>query len=154
MNPRYDTGKGGLWQRPFPGVRTCDSVTAVFVPIDENVAQVIVQAKLEQGIAGAGNRPAVLVVMIHNESMSLGAVPEFLVVICTASGAVLDAQNVIVVVYHFVEQGGGDFLDGAGQGTGSDVDLVGSALLADPGVIPEREVAVGLGRGLDGDSGS
>ena len=130
-----------------------DSVTAVFVPVDENVTQVIVQAELEQGIAGTGNRPAVFVVMIHDKSMSFGAVPEFPVVIRPASGTVLDAQNVIVVVYHFVEQGGGDFLNGTGQGTGSDVDFVKSSPLGDPGVVPEGKVAIGLGCGLDGDGG-
>ena len=124
----------------------CDPVTAVFVAVDENVTQLIVQAELEQDIAGTGNRPAVFVMMIHDKSMSFGAVPEFPVVIRPASGAVLDTQNVIVVVHHFVELGGGDFLDGAGQGTGSNVDLVGSALLADPRVIPKGEMTISLWR--------
>lgn len=130
-----------------------DPVTAVFVPVNEDVAQVIVQAELEQGIAGTGNRPAVFVVMIHDKAMSFGAVPELSVVICPASGAVLDTQNVIVVVYHFVEQGGGDFLNGTGQGTGSDVDFVESAPLGDPCIVPEGEMAIGLRCGLDGDGG-
>ena len=72
-----------------------DPVTAVFVAVDENITQVIVQAELKQGIAGAGNRPTVFVMMIHDKSMSFGAVPEFPVVICPASGAVLDSQNII-----------------------------------------------------------
>ena len=35
--------------------------------------------------------------------------------------------------------------------TCADVDFVAHTVLADPGIIPEGEMAVGLGRGLDGD---
>ena len=130
-----------------------DSATAVFVPVDENVTQVIVQTELEQGIAGAGNRPTVFVVMRYHQTVSQGTVPEFPVVICPASGAVLNAQDVIVVVHHFVEQGGGDFLDGSSKRTCADVDLMESTPLGDPGVVPEGEVAVSFGGRLDGDGG-
>ena len=132
----------------------CGSETAVFVAVDENVAQVIVQAELQEAIAGACDCPSVLVVVAHDQTMFYGTVPESAVVVGTPTGTVLDAQNVIVVVHHLMKQRGADFLDGTGQGTGSDVDLMCGTLLADPGVIPEGEVTVGLGRGLDGDGGS
>ena len=72
-----------------------DPVTAVFVAVDENVTQVIVQAELEQDIAGTGNRPTVFVMMIYDQTVSHGTVPEFPVVICPTSGTVLDSQNII-----------------------------------------------------------
>ena len=132
---------------------TCDSESAVLVAVDENVTQAIVQAELQETVTGACNGETVLGVMIHNQAMGFCAVTETAVMVCSASGAVLDAQDIIVVVHHLVKQRGADFLDGTGQGTGSNVDLVGSPLLTDPGVIPKGEVAIGFGCGLNGDGG-
>jgi hypothetical protein len=133
------------------GVRagSCDSVAAVFVAVDQDVTQVIVQAELQETVTGTCDCPSVLVVMIHDQTMSFCAVPEFAVVVSASTGTILDSQNVIVVMNHFVKQGGTDFFDGTGKGTGSNIYFVGSALLADPGVIPQGEVAVGLRCRLD-----
>ena len=75
--------------------------------------------------------------VIYQKTMSLCAVPEFTVMVGTTSGTVLDTIDVIMVMYHFMEQGGGDILNGPGQSSRADVDLVVSSPLGDPGVIPE-----------------
>ena len=49
-----------------------------------------------------------------------------------------------------MQQCGADLFNGTGQCTGSNVDLMGGTFLADPGVIPQGEVAVGTGRTLYG----
>ena len=131
-----------------------DPEAAVLVAIDEYVTQVIVQAELQKTVTGTCDCPSVLVVMIHDQTMGFCAVPESAVVVSTSTGTVLDTIDVAVVVHHFMKQRSTDLFDGTGQGTCSNVDLVGSALLADPGVIPEGEMAVGLRGGLDGDGGS
>ena len=132
----------------------CDPVAAVFVAVDENVTQIIVQAELQEAVAGACDRPSVFVVVIHDQTVCFCAVPETAVVVSAATGTVLHTVDVIVIVHHLMQQRGADVFDRTGQGTGSDVDLMGGPLLADPGVIPEGEVAVGLRGGLDGDGGS
>ena len=134
--------------------RACDSVAAVLVAVDENVTQIVVQAELQEAIAGACDGPSVLVVVIHNQPMGFCAVSEAAVVVSSSTGTVLDTIDVAVVVHHFMKQRSTDLFDGTGQGTRSNVDLVGGTLLADPGVIPEGEMAVGLGSGLDRDCGS
>ena len=73
--------------------------------------------------------------------------------VCAASGAILNAVDVAMIMHHLVKQGGGNLLNGACERTGTDVDLMGSTLFADPSVIPQGEVAIGLGRLLDRDSG-
>ena len=83
--------------------RSGDSVTAVFVAVDENVAQVIVQAELQQRVAGRGNGPAVFVMVIYQKAMSLSAVPKFAVMVCTASGAILNPVHIAVVMHHFMK---------------------------------------------------
>ena len=133
---------------------TSDSESEGFIPVDQNVSQVIVQAELQKTVTGACDCPSVLVMMIYDQAMGMGTVTESAVVVRAATGAVLDSQNIIVVVHHLVKQCGADLFDGASQGACSDVDLVGSALLADPSIIPQREVAVSFGGGLDGDGGS
>lgn len=132
----------------------CDSIAAILVAVDQNVTQVIVQTELQKTVTGARDCPSVLVVVAHDQTVGFCAVTEMAVVVSTSTGTVLDSQNVIMVMYHFVKQCGTDLFDGTGQGTRSNVDLVGSALLADPGIIPQREVAIGSGRTLYGQSRS
>ena len=127
-----------------------DSDAVVFVPVDENVGQVVVQTELKQAIAGRGDRPAVFVMVIHNQAVGLCAVTETTVMVSAASGAILDPVHIAVVMHHFMKQGGCDFLDGPCQSTGTDVDLVSGTLFADPSVITKGEVAIGLGSRLDG----
>ena len=115
----------------------CDSIAAVLVAVDENVTQVIVQAELQETVAWACDCPSVFVMVFHDKSMFFCTVPEAAVVVGASTGSVLDAQNIIVVVHHLMQQCGTDLFDGTGQGTGTQIDLMGSALLADPGVIPQ-----------------
>ena len=124
------------------GAGSSDSVAAVFVAVYENVTQVIVQAELQKTVTGACDCETVLGVMIHNQTMCFCAVTETAIVVSTSTGTVLDSQNVIVVVHHLMQQCGADLFDGASQGTCSDVDLMGGTLLADPGIIPQGEVAL------------
>ena len=128
---------------------SCDSETAVFVAVDQNVTQVIVHAELQETVTGACDGPSVLVVMIHDQTMSFCTVTEATVVVSSSTGTVLDTQNVIVVVHHLVKQRGADFFNGPGQGTGSDVDLVCGTLLADPGVITQGEMPITFWSALD-----
>ena len=123
---------------------SCDSVATVLVAIDKDVTQVIVQAELKQSVAGMCDGPSVLVMMIYDQSMILGAVTESAVVVSPATGTVLDAQNVIMVVHHLMQQCGTNLFDGTGQSTGTNIDLMGGTLLADPGVIPKGEMPIGL----------
>ena len=86
---------------------------------------------MQETVAGAGDCPTILVMVFHDQTVFFGAVPKAAVVVGTSTGTVLDAQNIIVVVHHFVQECGADFLDGTGQGTGSNIDLMGGTLLAD-----------------------
>ena len=54
----------GWWGRR--GVCACssDPVSAVFVPIDEDVTQIVIQAELQETVTGACDCPSVLVVMM------------------------------------------------------------------------------------------
>ena len=130
---------------------SCDSVAAVFVAVDQDVTQVIVQAELQETVTGACDGPSIFLVVFYDQAVILCAVSESAIVVCASSGAVLDSQEVIMVVHHLMQQCGTDFLNGTGKCTGANVDLVGCALLADPGVLTKSEVAVSLGSGLDGD---
>ena len=90
----------------------CDSVASILVAVDQNVAQIVIQAELQEAVARACDCPSVLVVMIHDQTMSFSTVTETAVVVGASSGAVLDSQNVIVVVHHLVQQCGTDLFDG------------------------------------------
>ena len=132
----------------------CASVGEELIAVDQNVGQVIVQAELKQGVTGTCNYPAVLIMVIHQKPMGHGAVPESPVVIRPSSTAILDAVDKIVVVHHLMQQGSGYLFDRPSQCPCANIDLMGLAILADPGIVPEREVAEGLWGRLDRDSGS
>ena len=133
---------------------SCDPETTAFVPVNENVTQIIVQAELQQAVAGRCDRPSVFFMMIHKKAMFLCAVPKFPIVVSTATAAILDSCHKIMVVNHFVQQCGGNVFDGTCQRTCTDVDLVKCSTFGDPGVITEGEVSISLWRGLDCDCGS
>ena len=82
---------------------SCDSESAVFIPIDEDVTQIIVQAELKQTVTGACECPSVFVVMINDQTVGLCAVPEFTVMVGAASGTVLNTVDVAVVVHHLMQ---------------------------------------------------
>ena len=121
-----------------------DPETAALVAIDEYVTQVIVQAELQKTVTGACNCPSILFVMIYDQTMSHNAVPESAVVVSTATGAVLDAQNIIMVVHHLMQQCGTNLFDGTGQGTGTKINLMKSAFLGNPCIFPKGEMPIGL----------
>ena len=130
------------------------SVGEELIAVDQNVGQVIVQAELKQGITGACNRPAVLIMVIHQEPMGHGAVPESSVMICPSPTAILDAVDKTMVVHHLMQQGGADVFNGSGQSSCAQIYFMGRTVLTDPGVIAEGEVAEGPWGRLDRDSGS
>ena len=136
------------------GSGACDPIAVELIPVDQDVAQIVVQTELQETVAGTGDRPPVLVVVFHDQAAGFGAVPELAVVVGATSGAILNAVDEVVVVNHLMQKRGANLLDGSRKGTGSDVDLMGAAQFGNPRVLPEGEVAVGLGRGLDGDGGS
>lgn len=82
--------------------------------------------------------------MIHNKTMRLCTIPEFAIVVCAASGTILDTVYEVMVVHHFMQQCGGNFFYGSSQCTGSNVDLMGLTVFTDPGIIPERKEPEGL----------
>ena len=131
-----------------------DMEAAELVPIDKNVAQLVLQNHFQKLVARTGDRPTILVMVIDNQAMGEGCISELAVVVGVASAAILNTIHIIVVVNHLMQEGCGNLFDGAGQRSCSDVDFVSAADLGNPGVLSQREVSVSLWRGLDGDGGS
>ena len=122
-----------------------NAITEEFVSVYQNVAQVVVQTKLQEAVTGTCDRPTVFVVMIDDQASRLSCVPKLAVMVGITAAAILDALHVIVVVNHFMQQRGGHFFDGARQSAGTDVDFMGRAQFGNPCVFPQREMAVCLG---------
>ena len=59
--------------------------------IDNNIGQVVLQNERQKVITWTGNRPTVLVIVIHDQTACSGCVPEFAVVVGVASAAILNA---------------------------------------------------------------
>ena len=81
--------------------------TAELIPIDENVCQVVLQNKLQEVITGTGNRPTVFLVMIHDQTVCGGCIPELAVVVGVTTAAILNALHMVVVVNHLMQEGCG-----------------------------------------------
>ena len=92
--------------------------------------------------------------VIDNQTVGFRCRLKLAVVIGVASAAILNPVNVVPVVNHLMQKGGGNLLNGSGQRSRSDVDFVGAAQRGNPGVLPQREMTIGFWRGLDGDGGS
>ena len=92
--------------------------------------------------------------MIDDQTVGFRAVTKTAIMVGAASGAVLNAEYVIMVMDHLMHQCGANFFNGPCQSPRTDVDLMGSAFLGDPGIFPEREVAIGFGSALDGENRS
>ena len=131
-----------------------DMEAAELVSVQKDVAQFVLQNHFQKVIARRGDCPTILVVVIDNQAMGMSGVPELPIVVGVASATILNTLHIIVVVNHLMEQSCNHFLDGAGEGSCSDVDFVGSTDFRNPGVFSQREVSISLGRGLDGDGGS
>lgn len=120
----------------------------------ENVGQTVLQYEVQQFVRGACVAPPVFVAMLHYQAVGFGGGFEAAIVVGVAPAAILYAVLIVVVMYHFVKQGRGHFLDGPGQCPGSYVDFVGAAQLGNPCVLTQGKMAVGAGRGLYGDGRS
>ena len=96
-------------------------------------------------------RPSVFVAMVNNQAARFGCCLESLVVVGVAPTAILNAADVIVVVYHLMQQRGAHFFDGARQCSRADIDFMGTAQLGNPSIFPEGEVSIGFWCVLDGD---
>ena len=131
-----------------------DLETAELVPIDQDVGQVILQNLFQKLVARTGDRPTVFLVVIDDQAVSFGGIPELSIVVGVTSTAILNALHIIVVVNHLVQEGGCHFLNGSGESSCADVDFVGATDFRNPGVLSQGEVSVGFWRGLDGDGGS
>ena len=94
--------------------------------------------------------PPVFVAVLHYQAVGFGGGFEAAIMVGVAPAAILHAVLVVVVVNHFVKQGRGHVLDRPGQCPGSYVNFVGAAQLGNPGIFPQGEMAVGAGRGLNG----
>ena len=131
-----------------------DLETAELIPIQKNVGQVVFQNHFQKFVAGFCDCPAVLVVVIYNQTVGFRCRFELAIVVGVATAAILNPVNVVPVVNHLMQKGGGNFLNGSGQRSSPDIDFVGAAQRGNPGVLPQGKVTVGFWRGLDGDGGS
>ena len=120
-----------------------DLETAELIPIEKNVGQVVFQNHFQKLVAGFGDRPAVLFVMVNNQAMGFRCRLELAIVVGVASAAILNAVNVVPVVNHLMQKGGGNLFNGSGQGSRSDVDFMGTAQRGNPGVLTQREMTIG-----------
>lgn len=136
------------------GARAGDRNSMVFISSDENVCQAVFQNEVQQIIAGSGEGPAIFRVMLDNQSMGFRFSLKPLVVIGSPSGSVLDAMYIAVQVDHLMEQCGADILNGSCQGPSADIDLMGTAIGRNPGILSQGEMAVCSGSALDGDGRS
>ena len=131
-----------------------DLKAAELIPIDKDVAQLVLQNELQEFVARTGDRPTILVMVIDNQAMGEGCVPELAVVVGVTPGTVLNTIYIIVVVNHLMQEGGCDFFDRSGKRSCADVDFVRASHFGNPGIFSQGEVAVCLGGGLDGDGRS
>ena len=89
--------------------------------------------------------PSVFVAVLHRQAVGLCCLFESPVVVCVPPAAILYAVFIVEVVYHFVKQGRGYFLNRPCQRSRAYVDFVGAAQLANPCIITEGEMTVCAG---------
>lgn len=92
--------------------------------------------------------------MVNQKPIRFSRSLETLVVVGSPSATILYTQDVIVIVYHLMQKGGTDFLNGSCQGSSTNVDFMACSILADPGIISQGEMPIGSWGGLNGDGGS
>ena len=125
-----------------------------FVPIDENVGQVVVQNELQKLVCGSGMRPTVLRTVGQEQSARLRRALESLIMIGIASGAILDPVDVIIVMHHFMQQRCTYTFNRSCKRPCSDVDFMRAPVLGNPSIIPQAEMSVGFWSALNGDGRS
>lgn len=153
-------GAGGGRGVPRAALRSVgaarDADTVGVVPGQLDLLNVVVQNPLEQSVGQdfGGVRPSVFLGSDTDQAVCFGGLLEVLVVVSTATGAVLYIHDfLIILVAHFVQEGGDGTLNGSVQRTGSDVDLF-PAFALDAPCIVQGVVTIGAGGGLDGDDRS
>ena len=88
-----------------------------------------------------------------NQAMGFGGLLEGAVVVQSFVGAIHDTQNFkVILVAHFVDEGGNRRFDGTHKGCGGNVQFLVSLSLDAPSVV-NGEVPPRLGAGLNGDNG-
>lgn len=130
----------GSGHRSAVRARPGDVEAWLLVPVQKNVRQAVLYHKAYQFLCWFGLRPSVAFAVLNAQSVRLSSFLEPLVVVSVASAAILDAFGVVVVVNHLVKKRCCDVLDRSGKRSCSDVYLVRSAKLANPSVLPQREV--------------
>ena len=133
--------------------RSRDLKPAVFVPVNQNVGQAVFKDESKERVTGGSMRPSVFVAVLHVQPVGLCRRFEFLIMVGVSPATILYAVFVVEIVYHLMEQGCRYFLDGPRQRSRADVDFMRPAQLGNPGIIPQGEMTVCAGRGLDGDGG-
>ena len=150
---------GGLacaWNVGCTIVGSCSTnlETCVFIPVQENISQTILQDKLQETVRRGGSCPAIFLIMVNQKPMCFSRSLEMLVVVGSPSGTILHTLDVIVVVYHLMQKSGTHFLNGSCQGSSTNVDFMGSSQFGNPGVFSQGEVSISSWGGLNGDGGS
>lgn len=152
-------GGGGRYvpRAALRGVGAARDADAVGVmPGQLDFLNVVVQNPLEQSVGQnfGSVRPSVFLGSDTDQTVCFGGLFEVLVVISAATGAVLYIHDfLIILVAHFVQEGGDGTLNGSVQSTGSNVDLF-PAFALDAPCIVQGVVTIGTGGGLDGNDGA
>ena len=114
---------------------TGDAIAEELVSVNQDVAQVVVQTKLQEAVTGTGDRPSVFVMMIDDQASAFSCDLKLLVVVGITTAAILDALHMVVIVNHLMKKSCCNLFDGAGPRTGADVDFMGSTDFGNPGVL-------------------
>ena len=61
--------------------------TSKLISVNQNVGQVVFQNELQKLVAGAGDCPAILLMVINNQTMGFRSIPELAVMVGIASAA-------------------------------------------------------------------
>ena len=151
---RAGGGGRGVSRPALRGVRAArDADTVGVVAGQLDLLNVVVQNPLEQlvGQDFGGVRPSILFGSDTDQAVCFGGLLEILVVVCTAPAAILDVCNLLVILMtHFVQEGGNGAFDRAVKRTCANVDLFPAFALDTPCIV-EGVVSIGAGGGLDGD---
>ena len=65
--------------------------------------------------------------MVNDQTAGFSGFLEAAVVVSIASAAILDAVDIVVIVYHLMQEGGADLLYGSAEGARAQIDFVGDA---------------------------
>ena len=137
------------WGGPAVGACAGDLKSGEFVPVYQNVRQTVFQNKIQKCIGGGSLGPSIFFAVLYVQTVALCRFLESAVVVCPSPAAILYAELKVVIVAHFVKQGGADIFDRPGKRPRADIDFMGAAEFGDPCVFPEGKMPVSARRGLD-----